>query len=83
MWLGAFLVLIAIAAVIVAFLAGGVFTIVFIPIAALAVLGAWFVAWIAHRTGADRSTQPPDPDPRPGHSQATPDDLVRARQQRQ
>lgn len=98
MWLGFFALVLVIAAVVASAFAGGVFTIVLIPLAVLAVIAAALTAmWgrasevSAGRTKGD--TSEPAPSTRPnalprrrgggGHPTATPDQLIDARQEQQ
>jgi hypothetical protein len=66
MWLGLAIVVIAIAAVIAGAFAGGIFTIVLIPLAALAVI-ALFISWLWGRAtntaGAGATTNAPESAP--------------------
>jgi hypothetical protein len=98
MWLAVLVFLIAVFAAIGGTLAGGAFTIVLIPVAAIAVLTAIGSVYVARasQSAESRRQKPGDPSsvdspnalPRthahsPGHVQASPEQLVDARREAQ
>lgn len=93
MYLGLLLIVIAVFCVIAGVLSGGVFTIVLVPLAVIAVVSAVVMLMSARAAGvsatlARTEPQPPGPAPRgegtpAGEVPVTPDEYVEARQRSQ
>lgn len=94
MYLGVLLIVIALFAVIAGIFSGGVFTIILVPVAAIAVVGALVALGAARALGIDATltrsagTQPKgriprDGGPPPGEVPATPDEYVETRRRSQ
>lgn len=94
MYIGLFLIILAILFAIAGVFSGGVFTIVLVPLAVIAVVAAVTTLMSARAAGITETlTQPPDPvpsgrisrdsGPPPGEVPTTPDEYVDARQKSQ
>jgi hypothetical protein len=94
MYLGLLLIVLAVLFVFVGIFSGGVFTIVLVPLAVIAVLGALATLGAARAMGIEgthirppgrqpRGRAPRGAGPEPGETPATPDDYVEARRRSQ
>lgn len=95
MWLGSVLILIAVLTLVGGVFAGGIFTIVLVPVALIGAAWALVSLAAARGIGLGAALESNDPkrnpgrpedlpeDPRPGHVATTPEGYLRARQQSQ
>jgi hypothetical protein len=95
MWIGLVVIVIAAVGLVGGVFAGGIFTIVLIPLAVIAAIWALISLGAARGLGLDAALKSNDPsrnpgrpedlpsDPRPGHVATTPEGYLKARQQSQ